>query len=66
MHQRGSSMNPSNAAYVSGDEISFLIDLFEKTCTCFKGDVEAHKFENIAEEVMPCVSNGGSHNVVTI
>ena len=66
MHSRGVSMNPNNSAYKGGDEISLLIDLFERTCTCFKGEEEIHKWENIAEEVMPCVSIGGMQCVVTI
>jgi len=44
--------------YTTGNEISLMIDLFEKTMTCFKGTEEIHKFENIAENVLPAVCFG--------
>jgi len=56
----------ANWQYTSGDEVSLVIDLFARTMTCLKGGELIHKFENIAESVLPCVSIEGYNNAVTI
>lgn len=52
--------------YKTGDLISMVIDMNKRELTFLKNEVEVYKFSEIASEVIPCISFGGSNQLVSI
>jgi hypothetical protein len=66
MHWPGSNNTNKPAKYVTGDELTFSIDMEERTMVVAKNGDEMHTFENLWASCTFSVCFGGSNQLVSI
>ena len=63
-NEKGS--DTGNVSYESGDTLTFIVNTYTKTITCYKNTIEVWTFRNISDSVIMGSSFGGSNQFIVL